>query len=166
MKNILFVCLGNICRSPSAEAIMKALAKKEGLEDSIFVDSAGILSYHVGEPAEVRMQVHAGKRGYELTSIARQINPERDFQEFDYIITMDHEVHADVLSLAHKNFWGKVHKMTEFNIHVEAHEVPDPFYGKAEEFELVLDILEDACKGFLEKIKDELRSEDKNTNRK
>jgi protein-tyrosine phosphatase len=165
-KNILFVCLGNICRSPSAEAIMKSLIKKEGLEESIFVDSAGILPYHVGEPADARMQVHAGKRGYELTSIARQINKKIDFQEFDYIITMDHEVHGDVLNLADKKFRQKVYRMTDFNTQIEAFDVPDPFYGNAEEFELVLDILEDACKGLLEKIKDELKSENQNTNRK
>jgi len=165
-KKILFVCLGNICRSPSAEAVMKYLIKKEGLEDLISVDSAGILAYHVGEPADVRMQVHAGKRGYELTSIARKINPKIDFKEFDYIITMDNEIYADVLNFdEHNNFRNKIYKMTQFNSEIEADEVPDPFYGTAEEFELVLDILEDACKGLLEKIKDELKSENQDTNR-
>ena len=144
---------------------MKFLIKKDGLENLIFVDSAGILAYHAGEAADARMQVHAGKRGYELTSIARQINPEKDFQIFDYIITMDHEVHSDVLNLADKDFWQKVHKMTQFNTQIKANEVPDPYDGNAKAFELVLDILEDACKGLLEKIKDELKSENQNSNR-
>jgi protein-tyrosine phosphatase len=88
MVKVIFVCLGNICRSPSGEAVMNALIKKEGLENKIICDSAGTIAYHAGEKADPRMRKHASKRGYDLTSIARKFTF-NDFEEFDYIIAMD-----------------------------------------------------------------------------
>jgi len=162
-KKVLFVCLGNICRSPSAETVLKKLIKDENLEDKIEVDSSGTIDYHEGEPSDPRMQKHAAKRGYALDHIARKINPEKDFVESDYIVTMDNEIYTDVIALDTQNkFRKKIFKMSQFSGKIQFQEVPDPYYKGAEGFEEVLDILEDACKVLLEKIKDDIKSENKN----
>ena len=154
MTEILFVCLGNICRSPSAEAVMQSIIEREGLQKEIKVDSAGILGWHSGEPADRRMQTHATERGYNLTSISRQIKKE-DFQKFDVIIGMDHENMRDLRALdPEKKYNDKLYMMTGFCNHIPADSVPDPYYGGPTGFENVLDILEDACEGLLETIKD------------
>jgi len=154
LKRILFVCLGNICRSPSAEAVMQAIINKEGLQDAIKVDSAGIISWHAGEPADGRMQNHARKRGYNLTSISRPFNAEKDFDAFDYIIGMDHENMRDLKAFDPENkYSSKLFLMTDFCKNSSAKFVPDPYYGGGEGFENVLDILEDACRGLLDKVK-------------
>ena len=151
-KKILFVCLGNICRSPSAEAVFKAVVEKEGVGKNFEIDSAGTGGWHVGRPADKRMQSHASKRGYNLTSIARQFNPDSDFEYFDMIIAMDDENVLALQSLARdENDLKKIHKMTDFSKEWSYQEVPDPYYGGEEGFELVLDLLEDATKGLLEK---------------
>ncbi len=151
-KKILFVCMGNICRSPGAEAVFSGLAKKMNIADRFQIDSAGTGAWHAGEPADVRMQKHALKRGYSLDSIARQFKPETDFDRFDLIIGMDDE-NVQILKQ-----WArspedlkKIHKMTDFRKLWNYDEVPDPYYGGDEGFELVLDLLEDACEGLLEK---------------
>jgi protein-tyrosine phosphatase len=155
-KKILFVCLGNICRSPSAEAVMNALIKQKGLEDAIVCDSAGILDYHKGERADQRMQKHAKKRGYLLTSLSRPVNPKVDFDRFDMIIGMDDQNIRDLNSLARtKDDLKKIHRMTGFCRHYQYKQIPDPYYGGDDGFELVLDILEDACAGLLDYLKNE-----------
>jgi protein-tyrosine phosphatase len=149
-KKILFVCLGNICRSPSAEAVFNGLIEKEGLQDQFFTDSAGITDYHTGAPADARMQRHAIKRGYNLTSISRPVFPETDFQEFDMIIGMDNQNIRDLEQMATgTEAVSKIFKMTDFCSHCNYDEVPDPYYGGDEGFELVLDLLESACRGLL-----------------
>jgi protein-tyrosine phosphatase len=154
MKRVLFVCLGNICRSPSAEAVFNALIKKEGLTGSIQCDSAGIAGYHIGEPADQRMQSHAIRRGYRLTSVARKFNPETDFEAFDYIVGMDDENVNDLQNLASSNEeLNKIYKITDFSSGAGHESVPDPYYGGSDGFELVLDILEDACEGLLNEVK-------------
>jgi len=153
-KHILFICLGNICRSPSAEAVMKGLIRREGLENEIFCDSAGILNYHAGEPADSRMQSHAIKRGYKLTSISRQINPKKDFDQFNMIIGMDEQNIRDLKALARTpKDAQKLYKMTDFCRKSDYDSVPDPYYGGERGFEVVLDILEDACQGLLDHLK-------------
>ncbi|MGD9557923.1 MAG: low molecular weight protein-tyrosine-phosphatase, partial [Mangrovibacterium sp.] len=129
MKSVLFVCLGNICRSPSAEAVFNALIKKEGLTGSVRCDSAGIAAYHTGEEADKRMQCHALRRGYRLTSIARKFDPETDFDQFDYIVGMDDENVNDLQNLASSTEeLDKIYKITDFSSE-EGHEsVPDPYY--------------------------------------
>jgi protein-tyrosine phosphatase len=144
--NILFVCLGNICRSAAAEAVMKAvLAKHE--DEHFFVDSAGILSYHQGEPADSRMRYFAGLRGYDVTSISRPVKG-YDFEKFDLIIGMDNS-NVDELKerAATPEQEAKVHQMTEFAIRTTETYVPDPYYGGNEGFERVMDLLEDTCEG-------------------
>lgn len=146
-RKILFVCLGNICRSAAAEAVMKAVLARKG-DDRFFVDSAGILSYHEGEKADHRMRYFAGLRGYDLTSISRPVRSS-DFEEFDYIIGMDDSNIDDLKERAATiEQEAKIHKMTEFCVNIEADHVPDPYYGGNEGFERVLDLLEDACEGF------------------
>ncbi|SKB92986.1 low molecular weight protein-tyrosine-phosphatase [Alkalitalea saponilacus] len=152
---ILFVCLGNICRSPSAEAVMKNLVEKHGVAEKYEIDSSGIISFHHGKPADARMRKHAERRGYNLTSISRPINPSRDFSYFDLIVGMDNQNIRDLKNLApDKDSAQKIVKMTDFCSGGKHTEVPDPYYGGAEGFELVLDILEDACNGLLLHISD------------
>lgn len=154
IKQILFVCLGNICRSPSAEAVMNGLIRREGLEDEILCDSAGILNYHEGEPADKRMQRHAIKRGYSLTSISRPVNPKVDFKRFDMIIGMDDQNITNLKSHAgNEEEKERICKITEFCRENKYDQIPDPYYGGDEGFELVLDILEDACEGLLNYLK-------------
>ncbi|WP_291861616.1 low molecular weight protein-tyrosine-phosphatase [Marinilabilia sp.] len=149
-KKILFVCLGNICRSPSAEAVFKGYIEKEGLNDKFFIDSAGITDYHAGAPADARMQRHAIKRGYNLDSISRPVNPATDFREFDMIIGMDNQNMRDLEQLAAgTGAVTKIFKMTDFCSNCPHDEVPDPYYGGNDGFELVLDLLESACGGLL-----------------
>lgn len=158
ITRILFVCLGNICRSPSAEAVFTGKVKKENLTGNFEIDSAGIGGWHVGKPADKRMQKHAVKRGYKLTSIARQFDPLSDFSRFDMIIAMDDGNVEDLKRMArNEGELKKIYKMTDFNKEWRYTEVPDPYYGGEEGFELVLDILEDACKGLLEALKEKNR---------
>ena len=159
MTSILFVCMGNICRSPSGEAVMNKLIKREGLENQIECDSAGTIAYHEGEPADARMKRHGLSRGYRLTSIARRFR-EVDFENFDYIIAMDNENYRDLMSFDRTNSYSQnIYKMVDFATEGNYREVPDPYYGGPEGFERVLDILEDSCRGLLEKIKEDLKIE-------
>ncbi|WP_291530019.1 low molecular weight protein-tyrosine-phosphatase [Bacteroides sp. UBA939] len=150
MKKILFVCLGNICRSPSAEGIMKHLVKEAGREHEFVIDSAGILSYHQGELPDSRMRAHAIRRGYNLTHRSRPVRI-ADFYDFDLIIGMDDRNMADLKERAPSpEALKKIHRMTEYCTRfTHADHVPDPYYTGAEGFEYVLDLLEDACAGLL-----------------
>ena len=149
MKRILFVCLGNICRSSSAEEIMRTLVKKAGLEHEIEVDSAGILSYHEGELPDSRMRMHASRRGYDLTHRSRPVKT-MDFFEFDMLIGMDDRNIQDLTDCSPDlDSLKKIHRMTDFCRTKVVDHVPDPYYGGAQGFENVLDILEDACEGLL-----------------
>ena len=149
---ILFVCLGNICRSPSAEAVMKKLVIDAGLQDRIFIDSAGIIGYHKGEQADSRMRAHAARRGYRLDSISRPVCTQ-DFFDFDLIIGMDNRNIEDLRDKAPSiETSKKIFRMMDFSPNSLYDHVPDPYYSGAEGFELVLDLLEDACTGLLEAI--------------
>lgn len=157
MKSVLFICLGNICRSPAAEGIFSKLLEDQKLKDLIRCDSAGLLDYHKGARADSRMIEHAQKRGFNLTSISRPFDPEADFLAHDYIIVMDNSNFQGINELDHDNsYQDKVFKMTDFCTKLNHQEVPDPYYGGGKGFDLVLDILEDACEGLLEKIKQEM----------
>lgn len=149
MKKILFVCLGNICRSSAAESVMLHLIKEAGLEKEFVIDSAGILSYHQGELPDSRMRAHAARRGYALVHRSRPVCTE-DFYNFDLIIGMDDRNIDDLRDKAPSpEEWKKIHRMTEYCFHIPVDHVPDPYYGGAEGFEYVLDVLEDACSGLL-----------------
>ena len=150
--HILFVCLGNICRSCTAEEIMRTLLKHAGLEKVVEVDSAGLISYHQGEQADPRMRSHALRRGYPITHLSRPLRM-TDFYDFDLIIGMDDtnisRLHELAPSLEEES---KIHRMTEFCVNKIADHIPDPYYGGAQGFENVIDLLEDACGGLLQKI--------------
>ena len=149
-KRVLFVCLGNICRSPSAEAVFRHQLENRGLSDGFIVDSAGTSAWHAGERADARMRKHAKKRGIELTSISRQFLRE-DFDSFDYIIAMDGENMDELKKLARNpGDAAKLHFMTDFSRKYNYNHVPDPYYGGDEGFELVLDLLEDASEGLID----------------
>ena len=153
---ILFVCLGNICRSPAAEGVFLHLLAAEGLADQVVVDSAGTGGWHVGKPADSRMRSAAERRGIHLPSRARQLEPE-DLRRFDRILTMDDDNLAAVRALAAQLHPAEGLALVEPMVHhcrrFEAREVPDPYYGGAEGFEHVLDLLEDACGGLLETLR-------------
>ena len=154
MKKILFVCLGNICRSCSAEGVMKHLVEQAGCEEDFVIDSAGILSYHQGELPDRRMRAHAARRGYDLIQRSRPVRTE-DFYHFDLIIGMDDRNISDLKERAPSlEAESKIHRMTEYcTKFTHADHVPDPYYGGAEGFEYVLDLLEDACAGLLVKLR-------------
>ena len=151
--NVLFVCLGNICRSPAAEGIFLKMVKDARLDHAIKVDSAGTGGWHAGEPADARMRSHAQQRGYELPSLARKFEV-HDFKKFDIIVTMDNHNFEDVRVLAQSaDDLQKIHKMASFcRIH-EVSEVPDPYHGGDDGFRLVMDILEDGCQQLLDHLR-------------
>jgi protein-tyrosine phosphatase len=147
-KKILFVCLGNICRSPSAEAVFKKLVKDKDLDLQFEIDSAGTHAYHAGEPADVRMMKHAKNRNLRLTSISRAFNPRTDFDDFDMIIAMDKDNLRNLRQFArNRDDLKKLHMMTDFSQSFSYDHIPDPYYGGSAGFELVLDLLEDAGEG-------------------
>lgn len=149
MKKILFVCLGNICRSPGAEGIMQYRIEQKGMSADFLIDSAGTYGGHSGELPDRRMRAHAARRGYDLISRSRKFYPEADFANFDMIIGMDNQNVADLKRLAKDDTErAKIYKMTDFcTLLTHYSEVPDPYYLGEEGFELVLDILEDAVEG-------------------
>jgi protein-tyrosine phosphatase len=150
---VLFVCLGNICRSPAAEGIMRRLVAGAGLDDRIECDSAGTYGGHAGELPDSRMRRAASARGYDLVHRARQIKAE-DFDRFDMIVVMDDSNYERFHRLAPSvEAAAKICRMTGFcRSHPDATHVPDPYYEGARGFERVLDLLEDACGGLLAKV--------------
>jgi protein-tyrosine phosphatase len=149
MTKLLFVCLGNICRSPSAENIMNYLIEKEGLNGQIKCDSAGTSNYHLGAAPDARMRSAAKKRGIELKGEARQIEP-FDLEYFDLILAMDQSNYFDILALDPKRqYQHKVKLICDFALQYQDQEVPDPYYGGEEGFNYVIDLLLDACQGVL-----------------
>jgi protein-tyrosine phosphatase len=158
MKQVLFVCLGNICRSPSAEAVFNAMIEKKSLTDELLCDSAGTAAYHSGDQADYRMKQFAKKRGYQLTSISRQVDPQLDFDHYDYIIGMDSQNVRDLKAVArNENDRKKISLMTDYCSGRKYDSVPDPYFGGAAGFELVLDILEDACDGLIRELRKGLK---------
>ncbi|MGQ9864818.1 MAG: low molecular weight protein-tyrosine-phosphatase [Pseudanabaenaceae cyanobacterium] len=153
MKKILFVCLGNICRSPAAENLFRHLVAQEGLQSQFVCDSAGTAGYHTGAPPDRRMREAAAKRGLEFVGAARQFR-RQDFEEFDLILAMDKSNYRDIRQLDPRgDFQDKVKMMCDFCTRHREREVPDPYYGGPEGFERVLDLLEDACQGLLQFLK-------------
>ena len=152
--SVLFVCLGNICRSPAAEAIFISFLEKKGLSDAFIVDSAGTGSWHIGKNADSRMRLAAERREINILSRARQITT-NDFKEFNYILAMDNSNFRDIQELKNKTSLidsPSIKKIQNFRSFFNEEEVPDPYFGGDEGFDHVLDILEDSVSGFLESI--------------
>jgi protein-tyrosine phosphatase len=151
---LLFVCLGNICRSPAGENVMRHLIEEAGLASRFEIDSAGTAGFHIGNAPDPRMRTAATNRGIPMTGKARQVKPS-DFEEFDWIFAMDRSNYDDLLAVERRcqNPTAKLVLFCDFcETHTES-EVPDPYYGGAEGFETVLDLLEDGCSAFLRKWK-------------
>ena len=151
MTKVLFVCLGNICRSPTAQGIFEKKVEEAGLSDQFQIDSCGTIAYHEGEKADSRMIAHAKNRGYTLTSIARRLKQE-DLDHFDWILTMDNNNYTNVIALSDQSQKKKVKKITDFCVKHDFTQVPDPYHGGEKGFHLVIDILEDACDQLLKQI--------------
>jgi protein-tyrosine phosphatase len=152
MVRVLFVCLGNICRSPLAQGVFEGVLRREGLEGEVYVDSAGTGAWHVGSPPDERALSAASLRGVDLSSQrARRITPE-DCQNFDYVLTMDEENYQTVAALCQGR--AVVRPFLEFAADSPEREVPDPYYGGADGFERVLDLVEEASEGLLEDIRE------------
>lgn len=152
MIKVLFVCLGNICRSPTAEAVMTGLLAQAGLSDRVFVDSAGTADWHVGKPADERSVAAAAERGYDMSHLrARQVNVD-DFRNFDYVLAMDESNYQHLVLLCPENTRAQPKKLLAHYGRLEVQDVPDPYYGGADGFHQVLDLLEDACHSLLHEI--------------
>ena len=153
MVKVLFVCLGNICRSPTAEGVFTALIDREGLTDLVIVDSAGTGDWHVGDQPDRRAQAAAKARGYDLSmQRARQIK-EMDFWDFDYVIAMDSQNHSDLSRMAPTNAQDRIRMFLSFAPKEGVTDVPDPYYGGANGFDHVLDLVEAASLGLLQEIR-------------
>ena len=154
MVKVLFVCMGNICRSPTAHGVFRELVRREGLEDRIVIDSAGTHAYHVGNPPDRRAQATAVTRGIELSDLrARQVE-ERDFEHFDYILAMDEDNLAILRSQCPPQHAHKVRLFLEFAPQRYEREVPDPYYGGVQGFEYVFDLVEEAAEGLLAHVRE------------
>jgi len=153
---VLVVCTGNICRSPTAEGVMRELARKRGLADRVKVESAGTHDYHVGEPPDPRSQKHASKRGYDLSAQRASQVKDADFQSFDYILAMDRGHLRMLRSMAPADAKAKLGLFLEASGKWKDEDVPDPYYGGHAGFEQVLDMVEEAAERWLDRIESEI----------
>jgi|TARA_B110000196_G_C20825925_1_gene511412 protein-tyrosine phosphatase len=154
--SILFVCMGNICRSPTAEGVFRKLVSDAGLEERIIADSAGTHAYHLGEGPDRRGMEAADRRGYSLKGLRSRRVRDSDFDEFDYILVMDDDNLAKMHEVAEDGQGGNVHLFLDFAESSTLTEVPDPYYGGLAGFERVLDLVEEASAGLLAEIKKHL----------
>jgi protein-tyrosine phosphatase len=154
--SVLIVCTGNICRSPTGEGVLRALAVKRGLGDRIRIASAGTHDYHVGETPDARTLEHALKRGYDLSGQRAQQVLEEHFREYDYILAMDRGHLRLLKTLAPKDARAKLGMFLEASGKWKGEDVPDPYYGGVEGFERVLDMVEEAAERWLDRIEAEL----------
>ena len=155
---ILFVCLGNICRSPTAEAVVRALAALEAPELELEVDSAGTAGYHVGDAPDPRMRAAAARRGYDLEKLRARVVEPADFERFDLLLAMDRENLAVLHRRAPERARERVRLFLEFAPHGDPEEVPDPYYGGPNGFEEVLDLIESAARGLLNHLRQRARA--------
>jgi protein-tyrosine phosphatase len=153
MTKVLFVCLGNICRSPTAEGVFTRLVKQTGLSNQIGIDSAGTSDYHIGEPADLRSQKAALKRGIDLSGLRARRVTQADFIEFDYVLAMDNANYKTLKKLCPPGLEHKLHLFLDFAPELNRRDVPDPYYdGGQDGFNYVLDLVETASKGLLADI--------------
>ena len=154
--SVLFVCLGNICRSPTAHAVFQSKVQQQGLSHSINVDSAGTGDWHLGHPPDKRAQKYALERGFDMSDLRARLVVKEDFDQFDYILAMDHSNFSNLKAMQPKNSASKLSLFLEYSqnpLYSDYQEVPDPYYGGDSGFNKVLDLVEDASAGLLEHIK-------------
>ena len=149
---VLFVCLGNICRSPTAEGVFQKMVDNAGLSHSIIVDSAGTSGWHINEPPDMRSAAAAAKAGYDLSALRGRKFIREDFENFDYILAMDESNLAEMEALKPQDYTGHLGLFLEFAESYDEAEVPDPYYGGGEGFTFVLQLIEDASRGLLERL--------------
>jgi len=153
MVKVLFVCLGNICRSPTAEGVFRKHVNDAGLSRLIVIDSAGTHAYHVGEPPDRRAQETAARRGIDISGLRGRRATETDLDEFDYILAMDRENLHNLLAIAQEHHKKRIQLFMEFAEEQEEKDVPDPYYGGPSGFDRVMDMIEEASAGLLREIK-------------
>lgn len=151
--SVLFVCMGNICRSPTAQGVFEQLVQSQGLAEHIAIDSAGTHAYHIGNPPDQRSQAAAQNRGLDLSGQRARRVESPDFERFDYILAMDRSNLEDLQHLARQEQLERIHLFMRFATRWHVDEVPDPYYGGGSGFERVLDMVEDAAAGLLEHIR-------------
>jgi protein-tyrosine phosphatase len=156
--NVLMVCLGNICRSPTAEAVLRVIAAREAPELHIHIDSAGTADYHIGEPPDKRSQAAAMRRGYDMSALRARQFERGDFERFDLILAMDQANLADLQRSVPRAQRERVKLFLEFAPEAQAREVPDPYYGGPNGFEEVLDLVEAASRGLLKALRERVRA--------
>ena len=153
MVGVLFVCLGNICRSPTGEGVFQDLVERKDLGESITIDSAGTAAYHIGEPPDPRSQAAAQHRGIDISGQRARRVKVQDFQKFDYLLAMDADNHANLMRICPAGSEHKVHLILDFGEGTEGQDVPDPYYVGGDGFEVVLDLIENASNGLLKDIR-------------
>jgi protein-tyrosine phosphatase len=153
MVKVLFVCLGNICRSPTAEGVFRKQVVEAGLSESILIDSAGTHAYHVGEPPDRRAQETAARRGVDLSELRGRRATSADLDEFDYVLAMDRENLHNLLAIAEERHEQRIKLFLEFAEELDEKEVPDPYYGGPSGFDRVMDMIEEASAGLLADIR-------------
>ncbi len=157
--SVLFVCLGNICRSPTAHAVFQSMVEAEGLSDAIYIDSCGTGDWHIGRAPDPRSQHYALERDYDMSSLRARLLCVDDFDQFDYILAMDKQNLADIQAMRPKEFCGELQLFLNYcrnPSYSDYSEVPDPYYGGVDGFTTVLDLIEDASSELLRQIKDRL----------
>ena len=147
---VLFVCMGNICRSPMAEGVFRHLIRNAGLEDIVKVESAGTHAFHAGESPDKRAQSTAAKRGYDISDLRARRVEDGDFDKFDLILAMDWDNLSLLQQMAPKKAHHKLQLLMRFATEHESATIPDPYYGAQQGFDQALDFIEDACSGLLE----------------
>lgn len=153
MVRVLFVCLGNICRSPMAEGVFRKLVEEAGYADHVQIDSAGTHAYHIGEPPDERAQAAAARRGVDISGLRGRQATAEDFIRFDYVLAMDHENHASLRALCPAGEEYKLRLFLEYAVKATVRSVPDPYFGGASGFNRVLDLIEDAAQGLLLEVR-------------
>lgn len=150
--NVLFVCLGNICRSPVAEGVFSKLVEEEGLSDVVTVDSAGTGAWHLGHPPDARAQASAARRGIDIGRVRSRLIEPGDLDSFDYVLTMDEHNYGEVKRLGRGR--AEIRRFMDFHPDPSVTEAPDPYYGQGDGFEIVLDLVEEASAGLIEDIRE------------